>query len=303
MMENTDVNNQPSTDTEIIHPKKSNLTVRIWVISIIAIILIRVFVCELGVIPSPSMLSTIKNGDWILIDKFTYGAKLPDRWSDVPVINAFTWIPFLRHADSTVNWSYGRLPGFRPVKRSDIVVFSQKENPRVRIIKRVVGIAGDTVQIRDGRVIVNRTELKLPDTVFPTVFEEEIMTSFPSTETGWTIHNYGPIVIPSAGDSILLNSQTFDYVKDIVAFEQGDSIVKKDSSYYLRDEPILAYKVQQNYYFVLGDNRKNSIDSRYTGFVAANQVVGRVNMILFSYNKEKPSWYKFRNDRFFRIID
>ena len=86
-------------------------------------------------------------GDWLWIDKLTYGARLPVRWSDIPLINVFTWNRTLREKDRGTNWGYRRIKGFRSPCISDIIVFNSPERPDILLVKRVAGVisAGDTI--------------------------------------------------------------------------------------------------------------------------------------------------------------
>ena len=98
-------------------------------------------------IPSASMEPTIMTGDWLWINKVTYGGRLPERWADIPLINIFTHITALREADEKNNWGYRRFPGFKKPEIYDIIVFNSPEKETDMLVKRVVGILnkGDTI--------------------------------------------------------------------------------------------------------------------------------------------------------------
>lgn len=123
---------------------------RISVIGLLFIILcvfFRVVGGEICLVPSSSMEPAILIGDWLWIDKLTYGARLPVRWSDIPLINVFTWNRTLREKDRGTNWGYRRIKGFRSPCISDIIVFNSPERPDILLVKRVAGVisAGDTI--------------------------------------------------------------------------------------------------------------------------------------------------------------
>lgn len=75
--------------------------------------------------------------DWLWIDKSGYGAELPQRWSDIPLLNIFTWVPSLGGKNQSVNWGYHRFIGWSVPRMSDLVVFRSLENEEVLLVKRV----------------------------------------------------------------------------------------------------------------------------------------------------------------------
>jgi signal peptidase I len=114
---------------------------------ILLAIFIRVVMGEPCRVPSNSMEPVIQPGDWLWIDKLSYGARLPQRWADIPIINVFTHIDTWRAADEKINWGYHRFPGFKKPEVSDIVVFNSPENEDLLLVKRV-----SKIEERDGRL-------------------------------------------------------------------------------------------------------------------------------------------------------
>ena len=114
---------------------------------LLAVISLRLFVGEICTVPSPSMSPTIITGDWLWIDKVTYGAQLPRRFADIPVINVFTWIKSLRLADEKNDWGDKRLKGLRMPCINDVAVFQSPEYPFNLLVKRISAIIskGDTI--------------------------------------------------------------------------------------------------------------------------------------------------------------
>jgi signal peptidase I len=97
------------------------------------------------------MYPAILTGDRLWIDYATYGARLPRRFADIPLLNIFTWIAPLRKADEKINWGNRRAPGRRMPRIGDIAVFESPEQADVLLVKRIAGILnpGDTVVIND----------------------------------------------------------------------------------------------------------------------------------------------------------
>ena len=106
---------------------------------------------------------------------------------------------------------------------------------------------------------------------------------YPKTQDfGWTIDNYGPLVIPYKGRAIKLNHRNFLlYGRTISRLEQIN-LEEKNNLYYLNEKQVTRYVFRKNYYFMLGDNRPNSNDSRYWGFVPEENIVGKASLVLFS---------------------
>jgi signal peptidase I len=111
-----------------------------------ACIFFRVFVGEPCVVPSGSMQPAILPGDRMWIDHATYGALLPRRFADIPLLNAFTWIAPLRRADERLDWGYARMKGLRKPRRGDIAVFQSPEIPHPLVVKRI-----DSIKHEGGR--------------------------------------------------------------------------------------------------------------------------------------------------------
>lgn len=186
--------------------KKSGLreNIEAILVAIVLALFIRTFVIQAFKIPSGSMKETLLIGDHILVNKFIYGVK----------------IPFLQ---TTI------IPITNP-KHGDIVVFKFPEDPSKDFIKRVIGVSGDVVEVRDKQVFVNN---KLLNHDFGIHTDSYI---FPSSVQ--PRDNFGPIVVP------------------------------------------------EHSLFVMGDNRDQSYDSRFWGFVDLKAVKGKALMIYWSWDKE-----------------
>ncbi len=191
-----------------IEKKKSSLreNLEAIIIAVILALFIRTFIVQAFKIPSGSMKNTLLIGDHILVNKFIYGIKIP-----------FTDGKTLVHITDP--------------ERKDIVVFKYPEDPKKDFIKRVIGVAGDTVEIKDKQLYVNG-ELQ----------ENEPYAIHKDTRiipVQFTVRdNFGPVTVP-------------------------------------------AHSL-----FVMGDNRDNSHDSRFWGFVDLKAVRGKAFVIYWSWNKE-----------------
>ena len=106
-------------------------------------IIIRTVIGEPCKVPSESMEPTIHSGEWLWIDKLTYGGRLPERWADIPLLNVFTHIKSWREADAKRSWSYRRLPGFTKPKVEDVIVFNSPENEELLVTKRITDIRSE----------------------------------------------------------------------------------------------------------------------------------------------------------------
>jgi len=191
-------------------------------IAILLALFIRTFVVQAFKIPSGSMKETLQIGDHILVNKFIYGVKLP-------------------FVQKTI------IPIKQP-RKDDIIVFRYPENPKLDFIKRVVGVEGDIIEIRNKKLYVN----------------DELV------ERKFTIHT-DPQIIPA----VYNKRDNF-----------GPVIVPPDSL------------------FVMGDNRDNSKDSRFWGFVNLKAIKGKAFMIYWSWNKNNSQTLLnyVRWDRLFDIL-
>jgi signal peptidase I len=212
---------------------------------ILIVFFIRSFLVEPFKIPSGSMIPTLQVGDFILVNKFTYGLRLPIISQKIVQLN-------------------------NP-QRGDVMVFHYPENPSIDYIKRVVGISGDTVEYRDKRLWINGTEqTQQADGDYNYV---ESGLNFVHTEKRIEIlgtHNHGVLVNPEMPTLHLGSVSEF----------KG----RENCTY---GENAVRCKVPEGHYFMMGDNRDNSRDSRYWGFVPDNQIVGKAFFIWMNFSDLK----------------
>lgn len=121
----------------------------------------------------------------------------------------------------------------------------------------------------------------------------------------WNKDNYGPVVIPKKGTTVKLTPENIALYGEVIKnYDGNENVVLSDSRIELNGSAITTYTFQQDYYFMMGDNRHNSADSRYWGFVPGDHVVGKAVFVWLSVDPNPTSWYKkIRWDRVFRSIN
>ena len=193
---------------------------KIFWISVALFLVLRTFIVEAFKIPSGSMERTLLIGDFLLVNKLAYGAEIP--------------------------FTHKRLPAFREPHREDVIVFEAPEDATKTYVKRLVGLPGDTLEMRDGalyrngaripeRYVTHHSEVDRVEERFRWQRDYIVPRANASVSYHPTRNNWGPLVVPRKS------------------------------------------------YFVLGDNRDNSSDSRYWGFVPDSLVKGRPFVIYYSY--------------------
>jgi signal peptidase I len=254
---------------------------------------------EIFTIPSGSMENTLLPGDKIIVNKLVYGPCMPDSPYDIPWVNLI-WL-LKMNASTNIDssyWGYHRLNGFSQIKKGDVMVFV---NPIVKMktnifVKRCVALPGDTLIIKNGQVKINGQLQSNPDMskyAYPIKADnigQERWVYPKDSMFQWTIDNYGPLVIPKKGMTIPLNRYYYLlYERTIRKIEQQE-IKQKNSQYYIKDSLITHYTFRHDYYFMMGDNRNNTVDSREWGFIPEDNIVGKAGLVLFSNNKERIKW-------------
>jgi len=118
----------------------------------------------------------------------------------------------------------------------------------------------------------------------------------------WTKDNYGPLLAPKEGSTTPLDTINIAIYERIISVYEGNKLEKKNGSIFINGKEAHSYTFKQNYYFMMGDNRHNSADSRYWGFVPEDHIVGKPVFIWMSLKENVPFLKKFRWNRFFTFV-
>lgn len=147
------------------------------------------------------------------------------------------------------------------------------------------------------------TVLQPPVQLFPDMADFRNSGAMSKTPRGWNLDNYGPLPIPRKGQTITLTPANAGiYYKIVARYDHNEGITWKDGMIYQNGKVLNSYTVKQNYYMMMGDNRHNSEDSRFWGFVPEDHVVGKAVLIWMSIDPNADFWHKIRWSRLFNII-
>lgn len=118
----------------------------------------------------------------------------------------------------------------------------------------------------------------------------------------WNVDNFGPLYVPKKGDKVELNGKTLPLYERIIEAYEGNKLEVRDSVIYINGQQADSYTFGMDYYWMMGDNRHRSADSRYWGFVPEDHIVGKAYFIWLSLDKDKSFLSKIRWNRMFRFI-
>ena len=374
-----------------LHPKSSSGE---WTSSIlfaiVAATIVHTYFMQPFTIPSSSLEKSLLVGDFLFVSKFHYGARVPMTTVGAPMVH--DTIPGLNKKSYLFNdhfeerktsWKnklqlpYLRFPGFEKIDRNEIVVFNQPADTlkdmnvfkpdrnyykpidkKTNLVKRCVGVAGDSLEVRDGYVYINGKKNELPDrahlqfsylvqpktnqfnpkfikdryditdgfgimnsqnTYYFSAISDEALSKFKNhpnvasitpnkKEQGvrdsdifphdpnynWNVDFFGPLYIPEEGKTIDINLEVLPLYKRVITEYEGNTLQVKGNQILINGEVTDTYTFKQNYYWMMGDNRHNSIDARRWGFVPFNHVIGKPVFIWMSWDGIKnPRWERF----------
>jgi signal peptidase I len=121
--------------------------------------------------------------------------------------------------------------------------------------------------------------------------------------TSWNRDNFGPIYIPEAGKSVALNTKTLPFYERIIKEYEGNKLDVQGNTIKINDKIATSYTFKQNYYWMMGDNRHNSEDSRFWGYVPENHIVGKPVFIWLSVDPNGRGLNKIRWERVFTTVN
>ncbi len=367
---------------------KTLRTIMSWIDAIIyALVLVYflfLFIGQNYQIPSSSLEKSLLTGDFLWVNKVTYGPRVPQTPLHFPLAQNTLPVLGCKSYIETPQLPYHRLKGLRNVERMDIVVFNfpagdtvalKCPNPdyytlcqergrdvvwnnkeifgdiiyrpvdrRDNYVKRCLGLPGETLQIRDGIVYINGKAVPQPKNVQYFYYVEtdgtfidedlydelgismddrhgqgnqyilpltaamkqtleskpwvqtiqriqpdagETLITYPvGVDYGWTHANYGPIWIPKKGAKVDLTVQNLPLYERCIRNYEGNTLEVKGGQIYINGKVATSYTFKMDYYWMQGDNRDNSLDSRYWGFVPEDHIVGTPSIILISFDKD-----------------
>jgi signal peptidase I len=249
-IQKTDVDTTPARERLLMQPWWLDWTAGLFPV-ILVVFVLRSFLFEPFKIPSGSMIPTLWVGDLILVNKFHYGVRLP-------VINT-------------------QVTAGEPVRRGDVMVFRYPPKPSLDYIKRVVGVPGDEVAYLNKQLTVNGQPV--PKASLPDFFEEDSLSYIKQFQETFPV-GASPAEMTSSKTVRLLNNA------ERPAFIAGteDFPFKDQCSYSVEG---VVCKVPPGHFFMMGDNRDNSLDSRYWGFVPEANIVGKAIMVWMNFSSLK----------------
>ena len=304
------------------------------IFAVIVVTFINIFFFQAFKIPSPSMEKTLYTGDHLFVGKLTYGPRIPQTPLTIPFTHN---VIFGKESYSKLIQSdYRRLKGFRNVQRGDIVVFGfphgdtvlrkapmedyytlcryygkrtviSKLGPVIvrpadkvdHYVKRCVAIPGDTLEVKDGLVWINGEQQQVYKGIQLTDRMEKVQNDyreiFPfSPDYTWSRDYFGPLWVPQKGATVQLTSENLPLYRRIIEVYEHSSL----------EEALAAgeYTFKMDYYFMMGDNRHNSLDSRYWGFVPEDHIVGRPVVVWLSTDSGKRFPRSIRWKRFLKFV-
>ena len=350
------------------------------VFAIVAATLVHTYFMQPYTIPTSSLEKSLLVGDFLFVSKFHYGARTPMTTIAAPMVHDSLPLVKSKSYFKKPQLPYFRIPGFQEIKRNEIVVFNWpvdtvrffRDQSNIHIdkpidkksnyVKRCVGIAGDSLEIKDGYIYINGERTQLPDRAKPQYMHKVVTDGqqlsatalkrynvtegrfngdyymlnltdknaarlknnplvksitkqiepkgnysagfFPHNQQyAWSADNYGPIYIPEEGKTVELNAKSLPFYKRIIEEYEKNNLTINGDEIYINGKLTTTYTFKQNYYWMMGDNRHNSEDARFWGYVPFDHVVGKPVFIWFSWDSnEQGIGNKIRWERVFTTV-
>jgi signal peptidase I len=279
---------QTHSDQEKIHSKQPVKDFfKDLVFVLVAFFFLNSFVIASFEVPTGSMENEIMTGDFLFVNKFIYGGTTPRT------------IPF-----TNVRLPWFRLPAFRHVERGDVIVFEWPGN-RDEVqsaeftfyLKRCVAMSHDTIRVVDRALHINSKLAARPRNMKFNSFSVRVPGDaqagiFPRG-AAYNEDNWGPEVVPGKGDVIPLSPETFGHWQTFIGREGHTARMDSQGRITIDGKAADTYTVERNYYFGMGDNRDNSLDSRFWGYIPEENIVGTPMIVYWSWNPDIPLYSIF----------
>jgi len=265
---------------------------------LVAFFFLNSFVLASFEVPTGSMENEIMAGDFLFVNKFLYGGSTP---RTIPLTN--------------IRIPWFQIPGFREVEHGDVIVFEfpgqrdEAQSPEFMFyLKRAIGLAGDSIQVVNRVVYVNGKPVPIPRNlkfnshrvIPPGIPDSRI---FPRGSM-FNEDNWGPMRVPKRGDVIPLTPQTLGQWETFIEREGHSIGIGENGKILLNGSVVTSYTVEHDYLFGMGDNRDNSLDGRFWGFIPSENIIGTPIIVYWSWDPDIPVasiFQKLDSIRFGRI--
>jgi signal peptidase I len=246
--------------------------IKLLLITLFLALFLKFFFVEAYKIPTSSMEETLMEGDFIIVNKAAYSVSIPH---SIPLFNI-------------------KLPDFDFISyskpsRGDVIVFEfpdhwdGKQIKTVNYVKRIIGEPGDVVEIADNVVYVNGRKLTGFDLENHKTLDSKVDEKIFHQGGLWNGKDFGPVIVPWKGLSVELNSKNINKIAPLIDREFKDRVISVAGSVIrINGKPVHTYTFKEDHFFVMGDNRDDSMDSRHWGFIPANLIIGKAALIYWS---------------------